>query len=170
MWEFSGLACRHMSKSETLGEPLKNETPPGALGEPLKNDPYPADPLGEPLKNEPPPGPVGQTSTKPNPGLLGEPLKKKSEPIIKHSKKSTGSQKQAQLGEPVSKRGLADQYQAPAGRVQCLKIQNPSRPVGRTSTQPNSTMGEAVLKNRQPSPKPVGRARWASQCLKNLNP
>ena len=68
------------------------------------------------------------------------------------------TQKQAQLGEPVSKRGLADQYQAPAGRVQCLKIQNPSRPVGRTSTQPNSTMGEAVLKNRQPPPKPVGRA------------
>ena len=53
MWEFSGLACRHMSKSETLGEPLKNETPPGALGEPLKNE-TPPGALGEPLKNESP--------------------------------------------------------------------------------------------------------------------
>ena len=53
MWEFSGLACRHMSKSETLGEPLKNETPPGALGAPLKNE-TPPGALGEPLKNESP--------------------------------------------------------------------------------------------------------------------
>ena len=73
MWEFSGLACRHMSKSETLGEPLKNETPPGALGEPLKNE-SPQTRWANHWKTS---RRVGRTIEK-RPGALGEPLKNES--------------------------------------------------------------------------------------------
>ena len=43
MWEFSGLACRRMSKSETLGELLKNETPSRPVGQTIeKRNPFQA--------------------------------------------------------------------------------------------------------------------------------
>ena len=130
------MACRHMSKSETLGEPLKNKTCPGALGEPLKNE-------TPPLKNESP-GPVGRTIEKRNPSRrVGRTIEKRNP--------------SRRVGRTIEKRPL---LRRPVGRTIEKRIPPPG-PLSRPVLTNPGLLGEPLKKKSEPIIKQGNRLKGA---------